>query len=130
VAYNIFGGIAAPLLNRSGLQARMGIAKAVEAEAFAHYQKKIIQGYAEVRTQLARIQNLDQVYRYRHREVEVLENAIETSMLLFKTGRATYLEVIITQENLISTQISLAIVRKQQLQARVDLYRALGGGWQ
>jgi outer membrane protein TolC len=79
--------------------------------------------------QLAALNNLQETYQLRSREVEVLTNATATAATLFNTGRATYLEVIITQSSVLQTRLSLVQVRKRQYQTMVYLYRALGGGW-
>ena len=49
--------------------------------------------------------------------------------LLFKNGMATYLEVITAQSNTLQGELELAALKKEQLSAVVELYRALGGGW-
>lgn len=129
LAYNALGGLAAPLLNRSALKARLGVAKASQLEALYQYQKTILTAYTEVANQLANIENLEQIVSLKNQEVQVLTEAIETSFILFRTGRATYLEVIFTQTNALQTKISLAEVKKRQYQNMVALYKALGGGW-
>jgi NodT family efflux transporter outer membrane factor (OMF) lipoprotein len=129
IAYNVLGGLAAPLLNRSALKARLGVAKASQLEALYQYQKSILTAYAEVANQLAKVENLGQIVALKDREVKVLTEAIETSSNLFRTGRATYLEVIFTQTNALQAKIGLAEVKKRQYQSMVEMYRALGGGW-
>jgi outer membrane protein TolC len=61
--------------------------------------------------------------------VSTLQQAIANSDLLFKNGMATYLEVITAQSNTLQGELELASLKKQQLDAVVELYRALGGGW-
>jgi len=48
---------------------------------------------------------------------------------LFKAGMADYLEVITAQSNSLNAELSLADIQRQQLNAMVELYRSLGGGW-
>lgn len=127
--YNLLGGIAAPLLNRSALKANLGAAQANANEAMQHYRKSVLNGYQDTYNQLAALNNLQETYQLRSREVEVLTNAVATAGTLFNTGRATYLEVIMTQSNVLQTRLSLVQVRKRQYQTTVYLYRALGGGW-
>jgi outer membrane protein TolC len=61
--------------------------------------------------------------------VNVLTESIETSSELFRTGHATYLEIILTQQNALQAKLELVDVKKRQLNATVNLYKALGGGW-
>lgn len=129
IAYNALGGLTAPLINRSAIKARFGVAKAAQLEAIYHYQRSLINAYTEVYNQLNIINNLNQIYTLKSKEAEVLTNAIATSASLFNTGRATYLEVIITQANALQARIGLAEVKKRQFNAFIDIYRALGGGW-
>ncbi|TAH20770.1 MAG: efflux transporter outer membrane subunit [Cytophagales bacterium] len=129
IAYSLLGGLSAPLINRSAIKARFEFAKAAQLEALYNYQKSIVNGYTEVYNQLITINNLNQIYTLKSKEVEVFTNAIETSATLFNTGRATYLEVIITQANALHAKIGLAEVKKRQFNAFIDIYRALGGGW-
>jgi outer membrane protein TolC len=49
--------------------------------------------------------------------------------LLFNNGLASYLEVVIAQENVLKSELELASIKKQRLVAGVTLYRSLGGGW-
>jgi outer membrane protein TolC len=49
--------------------------------------------------------------------------------MLFKSGLADYLEVITAQGNLLSAELNLASIERDQLSAAVELYRSLGGGW-
>ena len=49
--------------------------------------------------------------------------------MLFKSGMATYLEVIVAQGNLLQSELELATLKRTSLEADVELYRSLGGGW-
>ncbi len=59
----------------------------------------------------------------------LLKQSINTSSELFKSGRATYLEVITAQKNALQSQIELINIKKQQYAAVIGLYKSLGGGW-
>ena len=62
-------------------------------------------------------------------EVSVLDKAVNNSTELFKTGNATYIEVLTAQQSALDAEIGLNNIYKQLQQAYVDLYRSLGGGW-
>ena len=49
--------------------------------------------------------------------------------MLFKSGMATYLEVMMAQTNALQAELDLANIRRQHLTAMAELYRSLGGGW-
>jgi len=62
--------------------------------------------------------------------VSVLESAVKTARELYVTGYASYLEVITAQKGALETQLESVATYKNVLLSQVDLYRALGGGWQ
>jgi outer membrane protein, multidrug efflux system len=79
--------------------------------------------------EIQNLQNLQKTFDFRNEEVSILLQAIQTSNDLFRTGRATYLEVLITQQNLLNSKVDLITTKKYQLAATVNIYKALGGGW-
>jgi len=129
IAYNILGGLTAPLFNKTALKADLKIARATQIEALYYYQKSILNGYFEVYNQLVLINNLEKIVTFKNQEAEALTSSIQAASDLFSTGRATYLEVIVSRKNTLQTRIDLIDVRKRQYHATINLYRALGGGW-
>lgn len=127
--YGLIGSLAAPVLNRSAIKAAFATANAKQLEALYNYQKTIMNGYKEVYNQITSIKNLETMHDLTSNEVDALIKSIEASTELFRTGRATYLEVVIAQQNALQAKLELVGVRKRQLDATVNLYRALGGGW-
>jgi outer membrane protein, multidrug efflux system len=130
VAYTIFGGLAMPLINRSAIKAEFRNANAMQREALYSYQQSIINGYVEVYNQVALIKNLDEIYVLRNDQVDVLTQSVDASNDLFKSGRASYLEVLLTQRNALDSRLQLVEAKKRQYFAFVNIYKALGGGWQ
>jgi len=128
--FGLFGSLASPLINRSAIKAEFIAANANQLEALYSYQKSIFIGYQEVSNELSNIKNLQQKYSFKFEEVNVLTESIETSSELFRTGRATYLEIILTQQNVLQARLELVDVKKRQLNSTINLYKALGGGWQ
>lgn len=129
MAYNALGGLITPLINQSAIKASFRSAKAEQVEAMYTYQKNILTGYVEVYNQLVYMDNLSQIYELKNQEVEVLTTSIETASELFLTGRATYLEVIITRSAALQSKLQLIEIKKRRLDTVVNVYRALGGGW-
>jgi outer membrane protein TolC len=62
-------------------------------------------------------------------QVNTLKDAVSNAQLLFKSDMANYLEVIIAQRNALLAELDLASIQQQQVDAIVELYRSLGGGW-
>lgn len=130
MAYGLLGGLTAPLINRTALKANFQKANAVQLEAYYQYQKTILTGYVEVYNEMLRVKNLEQVFELKNKEVTSLSQSIDIAELLFKAGRATYLEVLLTQQNALQARLELVETKKKQFQTTVNLYKTLGGGWQ
>ena len=62
-------------------------------------------------------------------EVEALNESIEIASQLFRSARADYMEVLLTQRDALESKFELVEIKKQQMNAKVNLYQALGGGW-
>jgi multidrug efflux system outer membrane protein len=128
-AYALIGNLTAPLINRSAIKSQFKIANANQLEALYNYQKAILDAYVEVNNELAAIKNLAEIHQHKSNEVNALVQATEIAKDLYMTGSANYLEVLIAQNSSLKARIELVEVRKKQLQTRVNVYKALGGGW-
>lgn len=129
VIYNILGSIGAPLFNRSILKAELGKANATQKEALLHYEKTVTNGYTEVYVQLSKMRNMRRAFDFKKQQVAMLTNSIETSSVLFKTGRSSYLEILMAQQNALRAKLELIDTRKELFNTHVNIYKALGGGW-
>jgi len=129
IVYSIAGDLMAPLINRSAIKAEFSKAKAEQLEAMYNYQKTILNGYVEVSNQLSGISNLQQAYEKKAKAVEALTTATGISNDLFSSGKANYLEVLMTQREALDSKLELIEVKKHQFNAMVNIYKALGGGW-
>jgi multidrug efflux system outer membrane protein len=130
IAYSALGGLTAPLLNRKALKAGQKRAEAASLEALYVYNKTVITGFKEVSTSLKKLENSKKIGDLKKQEVEVLQQAVVTSKDLFLTGYASYLEVITAQRGVLQEELNLTNVQKEQFLALIELYRALGGGWE
>jgi NodT family efflux transporter outer membrane factor (OMF) lipoprotein len=129
LAYNLLGSLATPLLNRSAIKAQFNNAKANQLEAMYNYQKTILNGYVEVSNEISNIKNLEQIHDRKTKEVNALSQSIDISNDLFKSGRATYFEVLMIQSRSLQSKLELVHTKKRQYNATVNIYKALGGGW-
>jgi multidrug efflux system outer membrane protein len=129
LAYSLLGGLATPLLNRSAIKVQFNNAKANQIEAMLNYQKSILNGYVEVSNEVSNIKNLEQIHERKTKEVEALTQSIGISNELFKSGRATYFEVLMIQSRSLQAKLELVNTKKRQHKATVNIYKALGGGW-
>lgn len=127
---SLAGDAVAPLVNRNAIIAEYGNAGARQVEAAYEYEQRILNAYQEVATQLSNIQNLAGSFDLKTQQVESLTKSIEIANLLFQSARADYMEVLLTQRDALDAKAELIETKKSQLNATVDLYKALGGGWQ
>lgn len=130
IAFQTLGGLTTPLLNRRILKSQLMQAEAEKRIAYIQYEKTLVRAFTEVYNCLKNIENTEKMYNIKSQEVKVLLQSTITSSDLFRTGRATYLEIVNAQKNALQAQLELSNLKKRQFQARIDLYRALGGGWQ
>ncbi|TWI79000.1 NodT family efflux transporter outer membrane factor (OMF) lipoprotein [Lacibacter cauensis] len=129
VAYGLFGGLLAPVFNRSALKAQFNTQTALQLQALNNYQQTMLTAFGEVYTGMRKIDNISQAIQLKTEEVKVLENAIENARLLFQSNRADYLEVLTAQQNLLEAKLSLVQLKKNQYQETANLFKAIGGGW-
>ena len=126
---SLIGDLAAPIINRKAIEAEFSNAKAAQISAMYDYQKSILTGYVEVSNELSNINNLGKLYDVKNREVEAHIQAIDISNDLFKSARADYFEVLMTQRDALESRLELIETKKRQYNAVTNLYKALGGGW-
>lgn len=127
--YSIAGDLMAPLINRNAIKASYAGANAKQVQAVYNYEKTILNAYIEVVNQMSNISNLEKSYGFKSKEVEALTKSVEISNDLFSSARADYMEVLLTQRDALESRFDLIDTKKQQLNAMVNVYRALGGGW-
>ncbi|MBL8916163.1 MAG: efflux transporter outer membrane subunit [Archangium sp.] len=128
--YNFLGGLVAPLLNRSAIEAQLDGAKAVQREAMYGYQRTVLSAYVEVVSSLSNHRNMGRVLALKKEQQTQLAESIEIADQLFRAGKANYLEVLLAQQNALRTELELIESWRRQRVASVTLYKALGGGWQ
>jgi outer membrane protein, multidrug efflux system len=127
--YNVAGDLVAPLINRNAIKAAYANANARQVQAVYDYERTVLNAYVEVVNQLSNINNLRNSYDLRAQQVEALSSSITISTNLFRSARADYMEVLLTQRDALESRFELVETRKQQLNAMVNVYQALGGGW-
>lgn len=126
---SVFGDIAAPLINRNALIASYKSARAKQVQAVYKYEQCILKAFVEVSNQLSGIEKYSNSFTTKSNEVEILTQSVAISDNLFKSARADYMEVLLTQREALASKMELIEIKKQQLNAEINVYKALGGGW-
>ncbi|MFL5746855.1 MAG: TolC family protein [Niastella sp.] len=129
ILYNLAGEMMGPLVNRNAIRAEFNSANAKQLQALYNYQRSIVNAYMEVSNQVSNINNLEKSYDLKSKQVDALTTSISISNDLFKNARADYLEVLMTQRDALEARLELVETKKDQLNAVVNIYRNLGGGW-
>ncbi len=127
--YNAAGDLVAPLINRNAIKAAYAGANARQLQTVYEYERTMLNAYVEVVNQLSNLRNLRSSYDLQKQQVEALSSSITISTNLFRSARADYMEVLLTQRDALESRFELVETHKQQLNAMVDVYKALGGGW-
>lgn len=127
---SLAGGLTAPLLNSKKLRTQYKIAKIEREQSILQFKQTVLVAVGEVSNALTKIEKQAAQFEIAKLRTTTLQKAIVNANLLFKNGMVTYLEVVIAQGNLLQAELELASIKKEQLASNVELYRALGGGWE
>ncbi len=127
--FSLAGDLVAPLVNRNAIKATYYNANARQIQAVYNYERTILNAYVEVVNQLSGISNYSKSYDTKSKEVDILSQSVTISNNLFRSARADYMEVLLTQREALESKIDLIEIKMKQLNAKVTIYKALGGGW-
>ncbi|MFN8292948.1 MAG: efflux transporter outer membrane subunit [Chitinophagales bacterium] len=127
--YGVLGDIFAPLINRNALVVAYKTARAKQVQAVYKYEQSILNAYTEVLNQLSGIEKYSNSFETKSNQVEILTHSVSISENLFKSARADYVEVLLTQREALESKMELIEIKKKQLNAEINIYKALGGGW-
>lgn len=127
---SVAGGLTAPLLNSKKIRTQYEIAKVEREQKVIQFRQTVIVAVSEVANALVKIEKLKEQYDLANDRLVTLQKAVKNATLLFKSGMATYIEVIVVQGNLLQAELELATLKKERLTANIELYRSLGGGWE
>jgi multidrug efflux system outer membrane protein len=119
-----------PLFTGGALSGNLSLAKSEHRQELISYQQVIQLAFRDVSDALIGYQKLHQVRVAQEITVKHLQDTVDTSLVRYRGGITTYLEVLDGQRSLFSAELALAQARGNEYQSLVQLYKALGGGWQ
>jgi multidrug efflux system outer membrane protein len=123
------GSLLQPLLQHKELQTKYQTAVIDREKTVIRFRQSVLNAVGEVSDALVKIDKLKEQQAIALNRVNTLQQATGNASLLFKNGLANYLEVITAQGNVLQSELELASIKRSELGAVSDLYRALGGGW-
>ncbi|WP_413998410.1 efflux transporter outer membrane subunit [Flavobacterium sp. W1B] len=127
---NIITGLTQPIFNQRQVKTKYEIAKANQEKAYLQFEQSLLTAGKEVSDALAQYNNETYKINVREKQVDALKKAADFSDELLTYGLANYLEVLTSKNDALNAELSLVDNKFQQYNAIIQLYRALGGGWQ
>ncbi|MDR2810743.1 MAG: efflux transporter outer membrane subunit [Tannerellaceae bacterium] len=124
----LVGSVTQPIFAGNQLRGQLKIARAQQEEALLNFEKALLTAGQEVSDMLYAFESSGRKNELRTRQIETLSTAVYFTQELLKAGVANYTEVLTAQQNLLQAQLSQVSDKLEQIQAVVNLYRALGGG--
>ncbi|TKC06567.1 efflux transporter outer membrane subunit [Pedobacter polaris] len=130
VFYNLVGGLTQPIFAKGQNKARLTTAQAQQQQAFYTFQQTLLTSGQEVSNALYAYQTATEKETTRAKQIASLTKAVDFTQELLRYSSATnYTDVLTSEQSLLAAQLSSVSDKLQKLQAVVNLYRALGGGW-
>ncbi|MBS7563201.1 efflux transporter outer membrane subunit [Mucilaginibacter sp. Bleaf8] len=130
IFYNAVAGLTQPIFNRGQNKARLRTTQAQQLEAYYSFQQSLLTAGGEVSNALYAYQTAVEKQNTRANQLKALEKAVDyTKELLRYSSSTNYTDVLTSEQSLLSAKLSSVNDRLQELQAVVNLYRSLGGGW-
>jgi NodT family efflux transporter outer membrane factor (OMF) lipoprotein len=128
--FNFTTSALVPIFSAGKERARVRLTEAQKREMAIAYQKTIYNALREVSNSLVRYDRTREQIKQQEMLVKALSETSRLSNLRYQGGKDSYLQVLDANRNLFQGQISLAQLRLQGILSFVQVYRALGGGWQ
>jgi multidrug efflux system outer membrane protein len=128
--WNAGATLAGPLFQGGQLRAQYRGSKAKFEEAKAAYQQNILTALQEVSDAPIARQKLGEARVYNEQAATALASSVDLATQRYVSGRSSYYEVLQAQQELYPTQRAQVQARVGELIAVIQLYKALGGGWQ
>ena len=120
--------LAQPLFNRGKLISNLRVSKDEEQIALLNYRQTLLDAGQEVNDALYATESAGRSLESHRKQWRELERTVQTSEALYRTGNATYLELLTARQSLLNARLNVVTDSFTQCQAVINLYQALGGG--
>ncbi|HWX55651.1 MAG TPA: efflux transporter outer membrane subunit [Verrucomicrobiae bacterium] len=128
--WNLAGSFSQPIFQGGRLKSNVRLAEAQREQTLLTYQQVIQGAFRDVSDALVSYRKNQEFRIQQEHLVEAAQDAARLSEVRFKSGTTDYLEVLTNNTNSFSAELGLAQAQGNELTALVQLYQALGGGWQ
>ena len=126
---NVAAGLFQPIFNNGTNKARLEIAKVAQEEALLNFYQTILTAGQEVSNALFAYDTAEKKAIIREQQLKSLNNSVDFTKELLNSGKSNYLDVLTSEQSLLSAQLNSIDDTLMKYQAVVNLYTALGGGW-
>jgi multidrug efflux system outer membrane protein len=127
--WNIGAGLLGPLVDLGKSWSRVDAAEAQAQQALQSYEGAVLQAVREVEDSLVSVRTFKEEHRARAAQVKAGQSAAFLSRRRYMDGVTSYLEVLDTERSLFNAELAHSNTQERYLNAIVQLYRSLGGGW-
>ncbi len=124
------GSISQPIFDGGRIRSNYRLSQAQEQEMLLEYRKTILNSLKDVSNSLVAYKETREQREQQAEQVKSAADAVRLARLRYSGGNTSYLEVLTTDTDLYSAQLLLAEAQRQEAASLVQIYAALGGGWQ
>ena len=127
--WNSMASLTQPIFQNGKLRAQYKISKAQQEQAKLSFQQTLLDAGTEVNAALTKIQATGEKDGLYTKQIASLETAVKSTQALMMNSSTNYLQVLTAQQTLLTAQMSQISNKFSQIQAAIELYQALGGGY-
>jgi outer membrane protein, multidrug efflux system len=124
------GSLTQPIFQGGRLRGQLELSEETKKEMVLNYQKTIAGAFRDASNALIAVDKQRVAREQQEKLVAAAEDAARLAQMRYQGGATSYLEVLTTDSNLLSAQLNLVNSREGEAQSLVQLYEALGGGWE
>jgi multidrug efflux system outer membrane protein len=128
--WNVSASLTQPIFNAGALRANVRLSEAEQQQALLTYRQTIQNAFRQVSDVLVSYGKYREFREHQEKLTAAAEDAARLSDVRYRGGAASYLEVLTSQTNYFAAQLNLARARLNERLSLVQLYSALGGGWE
>lgn len=127
---SLVSGLTQPIFNKRQIRTNYEVAETNRQKAYLNFRKTVLTAGIQVSNAVRSFTAQDEYISLKMKELQNYRNAVEYSQQLVNYGMTNYLDVLTAEINRLNTELTVSSAKVTKLNAGVELYRALGGGWQ
>lgn len=127
--WNLVSNLTQPIFRGGAIDANVAAANARQKQAVAQYTLAVQNAFKDVHTALNNVQASRAIAATTAQRIAALNETLRLATLRYNNGYSSYLEVLNAQRDVSQAEMTLIDAQRNQLNATVSLYQAVGGGW-